>query len=168
MNGHYIRQLEPDELYKLAADYWPASATSTSEPYQRSILAIVQERLKYLGEIPVLTEFFFEEPSTASVAKLYNEPVDKKLKNIDKSELKNMLNSTLDALEDSDYSPGDIAKRLNPLLEQLHTKPGILFAAVRIAITGSASSPELFGTISVLGKKKVTKRLNEALKVLAR
>lgn len=166
MNGHYIRSLSADELSKLAIDFWPPSAKTAAEDYKQAILAIVQERLKYLAEIPELTSFFFEEPTPSEVSKLYHEPVDKQLKNIEPTLLAEMLKAAIKALEGSDYSREDIAKRLNELLEQLQTKPGILFAAIRIAITGTTSSPELFGTISVLGEEKVSKRLSEALKVL--
>lgn len=166
MNGHYIRDLKADELSALAQSYWPPAAGQTSSEYKQAILGLVQERLKYLAELPELTSFFFEEPTGDNVGELYANPVDKQLKNIDMPLITDMLRSSVKTLEGSDFSRNDVTERLNGLLRQLQTKPGVLFAVIRIAVTGTKSSPELFGTISVLGKEKVTKRLSEALRTL--
>lgn len=100
------------------------------------------------------------------VVKLYEAPVDKQLKSIDKASLADLLKSTIDKLHSSDFSESDISSRLNELLTRLDSKPGILFAAIRIAVTGTPSSPELFGTLSVLGKEKSLTRLQKALSTL--
>jgi len=119
-----------------------------------------------LAELPGLTSFFFEEPASGDVSELYANPVDKQLKGVGTPLIADMLRSSMKTLEDSNFGRDDVAKRLNELLRQLQTKPGILFAAIRIAVTGTKSSPGLFGTISVLGKEKVSKRLFEALTIL--
>jgi len=166
MNGHYIRGLKVTELSTLAQNYWPATAGPVSPEYKLAILELVQERLKYLAELPGLTSFFFEEPASGDVSELYANPVDKQLKGVGTPLIADMLRSSMKTLEDSNFGRDDVAKRLNELLRQLQTKPGILFAAIRIAVTGTKSSPGLFGTISVLGKEKVSKRLFEALTIL--
>jgi glutamyl-tRNA synthetase len=166
MNGHYIRDLKAAELSALAQSYWPPAARQASSEYKQAILELVQERLKYLAELPGLTGFFFGEPTSEDVKKLYANPVDKQLKNIAMPLIADMLRSSMETLESSNFKRDDIAERLNGLLRQLQTKPGILFAAIRIAVAGTKSSPELFGTISVLGKEKVTKRLSKALATL--
>ncbi|HEX5448384.1 MAG TPA: hypothetical protein VFW90_04290, partial [Candidatus Saccharimonadales bacterium] len=72
-----------------------------------------------------------------------------------------------DSLAESDFSEQDLADKLNGLLEKLNTKPGILFAAVRIAISGAQSSPQLFGTLRVLGQNKSLARLERAINALS-
>jgi glutamyl-tRNA synthetase len=166
INGHYIRELDHSRLSKLAEDFWPDIADSASLEYKNSVLNILQERLKHLSEIPSLSSFFFEEPKAGDVEKLYKDPVDKQLKSLPFEELSQLIKAAQGALDKSDFSRDDIAKRLNDLLQELNSKPGILFASIRIAVTGSVSSPELFGTISVLGREKVVKRLSGALKIL--
>ena len=52
MNGHYIRQKSLDELYEFSKDFWPASAENASEEYKKEVLGLVQERLKFLAELP--------------------------------------------------------------------------------------------------------------------
>lgn len=69
----------------------------------------------------------------------------------------------MQSLAQSDFSEADIKNRLNNLLQTLQVKPGLLFAALRIATTGSKNTPELFGTLAVIGKEKTTARLQKTL-----
>lgn len=166
LNGHYIRQLSPEQLAETARSFWPDTAQGADEGYKNRILTLVQERLKYFAELPELTGFFFSEPDESAVASLLKEPTDKQLAKVDRSEYPAMLNAVASQLADSDFSREDIARRLNGLLEKLNTKPGVLFALVRIAATGQRSSPELFGTLEVVGKEKTIGRLQKALSIL--
>lgn len=166
VNGHFIRQLEPDKLYGLSSGFWPPDASQAGESYKKAVNGLIQERLKYFAEIPVLTAFFFNEPDKKDVHDLFENPVDKQLKKIDKNEIKVMLQATEDELLSSDFSEDDIAAKLNGLLDKFGTKPRVLFAAVRIAVSGSPVSPQIFGTLRVLGKEKVIDRLRRAIAVL--
>jgi glutamyl-tRNA synthetase len=166
VNGHFIREKPLDGLSSISEPFWPAGAKDQPDSYKKAVLSLVQERLKFLGELPELTGFFFEEPSEKSVKELFENPADKQLKKSSKAELAKLLKSSVDVLKSSDFSHEDIADKLNRLLDELSTKPGILFAAIRIAVTGSAISPEIFGTLSVLGKEKSLARLEKAIALL--
>jgi glutamyl-tRNA synthetase len=74
-----------------------------------------------------------------------------------------MLQEAQKTLEASDFSLADLETRLNGLLEQLQTKPGILFSLVRIATTGAPASPGLFDTLHVLGKERSLARLRQVV-----
>jgi len=165
MNGHYIRELPLADLTKRAEDFWPPEAKQADEAYKSAILGLVQERLKYLAELPELTGFFFSEPDLTKVVALYIE--DKQLKSFHPSENQELIKAAIGALQSSDFSQEDIKNRLNKLLEELGSRPAILFSAIRIAVTGTQHSPELFGTLAVLGKDKSLERLQKALSALA-
>lgn len=166
MNGHYIRNLTLDELDKRAKDFWPAKAADAKPEYKKSVLALIQERLKRLSELSQLTIFFFEEPSSEVVVNFYKNPTDKQLIK-DPPDYKAFLGAVIDSLKDSDFSRADIQSRLNKLLSELATKPATLFPVIRIAVTGSSVSPELFGTLEVLGREESLKRLGNALAALS-
>lgn len=161
MNGHYIRELPIGELTERVKDFWPKQASSASEDYKKSVLALLQERLKYLAELAQLSEFFFNEPKTKQILKLYKEPVDKNLQK-NPPDYKNFLGAVIKELSGSDFSTTDTSTRLNKLLTSLKTKPAVLFPVIRIAIAGSRFSPEIFGTLSTLGKEESLKRLQKA------
>ncbi|MDO8591346.1 MAG: glutamate--tRNA ligase [bacterium] len=165
MNGQYIRAMSLKSLAKSSEGFWPEEAKNADPIYKTKVLGIVQERLKHLSELPDLTHFFFAEPATDQVLNLFNEPVDKQLKK-NPPDYKQYLDATTAELQTSDFSTEDIKDRLNKLLEKLKTKPAILFPIIRIAVTGSNISPEIFGTLSVLGKEKSLKRLQRAFESL--
>lgn len=159
MNGVYIRNLSLDELYKRAEGFWPANAQKANPAYRKKVLALVQERLKFLAELPELTNFFFEDlPVNPS---LWQD--NKQLSKIGASELKTLLQQAKEALEKSDFSQDDLTKHLNDLLEQTGQKPGILFSLIRIATTQAPASPGLAETLTVLGRETTMRRIDAML-----
>jgi glutamyl-tRNA synthetase len=167
VNGHFIRQMTPDELYERSEDFWGEPAAAAEPGYRKRVLGLIQERLKYLAELPELSWFFFEEPAKEDVRRMLVEPEDKQLKKLTPPEIKQLLEAASQSLSQSDFSLGDIEQRLNGLLDKLGSRPGILFAAIRVAVTGAKSSPPLAGTLEVLGKPKSLERLESAIALLA-
>jgi glutamyl-tRNA synthetase len=162
MNGAHIRELGLDELYARSEKFWPPEAAGYDEGYRKQVLGLVQERLKFLGELPELTRFFF-----------VNLPVDaqlienhKQLSKIPSHELKSWLEQARQSLEQSDFTPDNLNKRLNELLETTQQKPAVLFSLVRIATTQVPASPGLADTLAVLGRERSLKRLDEQLAAL--
>jgi glutamyl-tRNA synthetase len=166
VNGHFIRQMTPDELYERSEDFWGEPAAAAEPGYRKRVLGLIQERLKYLAELPELSWFFFEEPAKEDVRRMLVEPEDKQLKKLTPPEIKQLLEAASQSLSQSDFSLGDIEQRLNGLLDKLGSRPGILFAAIRVAVTGAKSSPPLAGTLEVLGKPKSLERLESAIALL--
>ncbi|MGH7241116.1 MAG: glutamate--tRNA ligase, partial [Candidatus Saccharimonadales bacterium] len=123
---------------------------------------LIQERLKFLAEIPALTGFFFED-----------QPIDmqlidgnKQLKKFTHDELKAWLSEAQTSLEASDFSIDDLTARLNQLLKTTGQKPGIIFSLVRIATTWAPASPSLAETLQVLCRETVLRRLSASLAAL--
>lgn len=166
MNGHYIRELPVEELSKRSEGFWPEQAKSSPEDYRLGVLQLVSERLKFFAELPELTNFFFTEPDEGRVRELYNYPPDKLLQKTDRQSFAPLLQAAISELEQSDFSREDITARLNGLLASQNSKPGIFFPLIRIALTGSQVSPELFGTLSIIGKERSMARLRKGLDIL--
>lgn len=162
MNGHYIRQLPLDDLYQKAADYWPPEAADYDDDYRKKVLALVQERLKYFAELPELTIFFFKD--LAVDPELISG--HKQLKKLSTDELKTLLQTAKNSIEQSDFSVADLHDRLNVLLEETGQKPAVLFSLIRIATTQAAASPQLADSLAVLGRERVLARIEEQLKEL--
>lgn len=159
MNGHFIRELSVDELYEKSKDFWPEEAKDASDKYKKQVLALVQERLKYLAELPELTIFFFTDlPVNMTLI-----GDNKYLGKLDRSELKKLLHAARTELAASDFTTDDLSQRLNELLESNQTKPGILFSLVRIATTQAPASPSLAETLAVIGKEISLRRIDATI-----
>lgn len=167
LNGAHIRALSLSELQARAEQYWPASAQGASETYKQIVLGLIQERLKVLADISVLSEFFFSEPLPDAVAALLNDDKNKQLKKLSNQQKKAILQAAYDSLSESDFSTADIDTRLNALLQKLETKPAILFSLVRIALSGAPFSPALFDSLAVVGKDTSLQRLSQAIDILS-
>lgn len=159
MNGTYIRNLTTDELFKRSQGFWPAEAESYDHEYKLAVLALVQERLKYLAELPELTSFFFKDlPVTPT---LWTE--HKQLKKLSNAEIKTLLEQGREVIVASDFTINDLTERLNRLLETTGQKPAVLFSIIRIATTQSPASPGLADTLAVLGKETSLRRIDAML-----
>ncbi|OGL31273.1 glutamate--tRNA ligase [Candidatus Saccharibacteria bacterium RIFCSPHIGHO2_12_FULL_41_12] len=159
LNGAHIRKLSLDDLYEKVAPFWPEEAKNADESYKKRVLTLVQERLKFFAELPELTRFFFIDlPINPELISTH-----KQLKNYEHSRLKELLETTLESLQQSDFSADDLKERLNKLLELTDEKPVALFSLIRIATTQAPASPELTGSLHTLGKDKSLSRINSQL-----
>ncbi len=177
-NGNYVRDLPIAELSRLAWDYLEgcgyfagsngaAARLEGIEPVERpareyfeASLALEQERIRRLSDLPGVISFFFRdkvEPDLKFLVARRQTP-----------------QATAAALAQvADWSDrNDVADQaltegyLRGLAEELGWKAGILFMPIRMAITGSRATPPLFATMAVLGSERVSSRLRAAVKLL--
>lgn len=155
MNGSLIRDLPADELFEHARDFWPPESSGAGDDYKHQVLALQQERLKYFGELPELSRFFFVDlPIDPSLISSH-----KQLKKYSPEQLKTMLEAAVASLEQSSFTTEDLQNRLNALLKETGEKPMVLFSLIRIATTQAPASPGLADTLHVLGKVISLRRL---------
>lgn len=159
MNGHYIRELPLDDLYRRVEDFWPPEAANSDEAYKKTVLALAQERLKYFSELPELTRFFFTDPPVTPELITTH----KQLKNYETPKLRSLLEAARTTLDASDFSAANLTERLNTLLEETGEKPVVLFSLIRIATTQAPASPALADTLAVLGRETSLRRLDQQL-----
>jgi glutamyl-tRNA synthetase len=162
LNGQHIRALSLDDLYLRTLDFWPEAAKVAPETHKKQVLALVQDRLKTLKDLPVLTSYFFEEPTIDW--SMVND--NKQLSKLSKDEITGLLETAKTALESSEYTPEALQDTLNSLLETTGQKPGILFSLIRIVVSWAPFSPALNDTLAVLGKDTVNARIQKALDTL--
>jgi glutamyl-tRNA synthetase len=161
MNGYFIRQMNLDDLYERTQSFLPPEAENTeyTDDYKKAVLGLAQERLKSFSELPELTRFFFKDL-----------PVDmelitshKQLKKLEVIELKQLLETSRNALAESSFSVDDLTAQLNNLLEVTSQKPAVLFSLIRIAVTQAPASPGLADTLALLGKDRALARIDALL-----
>lgn len=159
MNGHFIRELSLDELADRIEFFWPEAAKKAPESYKKQVLALAQDRIKTLRDLPELTSYFFEEP----VVNLTLITDNKQLKKLSNEEIINLLYSVKNAFEQiTDWVPETLQDCLNQLLETTGQKPGTLFSLIRVVTTWAPFSPQLNDTLALLGKDTTLARIDTA------
>jgi len=156
MNGQWMRKLSLDDLYVRIERYWPASAKDYDEAYKKRVLGLVQDRLKTLAELPMMTKYLFEEPVRNESLITDNKQL-KKYSSEDISHLLELVKSELESV--TEWDPEHIQDALNHLLETTGEKPGVLFSLIRIVTTWAPFSPQLNDTLALLGKEKTLARI---------
>lgn len=159
MNGQWIRQISLDDLYSRVAEFWPESANGADEQRKKYVLSLVQDRLKTLKDLPIMTEYFFTDPQPNWTMISEN----KQLKKLESGEVKSLLEKAVTAFSDAEFSPDSLQEALNQLLETTGQKPGTLFSLIRIAVSWAPFSPALNDTLTALGKDTVLQRLHVAI-----
>ena len=165
LNGQWIRRISLDDLYARVndGDFWPHSAHNADETYKHQVLALAQDRLKTLTDLPQLTSYFFEEPKIDKTLISNNKQL-KKLTDDERQQLLNQAHNNLSYI--TDWTSDDIQSTLNQLLAKTGQKPGILFSLIRIATTWAPFSPQLNDTLALIGKQKTLDRLKNAIDML--
>ncbi len=157
MNGQWIRRLSLDDLAERISAYWPASAADADDAYKKHVLSLVQDRLKTLAELGMMTKYFFEEP-------IRNDSLitdNKQLKKLSQQEISDLLKIVKNEFELLDeWSSESIQACLNQLIETTGQKPGILFSLIRIVTTWAPFSPQLGDTLALLGRDKTLSRID--------
>lgn len=163
LNGQHIRMLSLDDLFTRCDVFWSSEAIDADDTYKKRVLELVQDRLKTLAELPLLTSYFFAEPTVDPELITGN----KQLAKFDTSELAALLveaRESFSRLENFDAET--IQSTLNGLLETTGQKPGILFSLIRIAVSWAPFSPALHDTLAALGLEKTRARLDRAIEAL--
>ena len=159
MNGHFIRELSLDELADRIEFFWPEAAKKAPEAYKKQVLALAQDRIKTLRDLPELTSYFFEEPAVNLALITEN----KQLKKLSTEDIHDLLNSVKNAFEQiTEWTPGTLQDCLNQLLETTGQKPGTLFSLIRVVTTWAPFSPQLNDTLALLGKETTLARIDNA------
>lgn len=162
MNGEYIRKTDLDRLVELAIPYLEKANLLTKQTrYEelRKIIALEQERIKLLSEIPQLVDFFFLEQ-----VKFDEKAVDKVLKKEGIPDMLKIVKEKFSQINEADFKTEYLEKLARDIVEELKIKTNQLFHPIRVSVSGRTVGPGLFEMLEVLGKEKVLKRIEKVLK----
>ncbi len=161
INGKLLREMNLDRLLEVSRDFVGDLAAGTTDEYQKSVLSLVQERVKVLTELPELVDFFYKDSFSLPAAEL--------TKHFDAATAKAHLEAIrglLADIPDGAWSEAAIEQPIRKYVDSNELKAGQLFTIIRIAITGKTAAPGLFETLNVLGRERVLSRLDKAVKTL--
>jgi len=173
MNGYYIRQLTPPDLYRTVKEF---DATTNNEEYLSSpkrktlheafekfseeyvtqALVLEQERVKLLPEFASACDFFFEEEPEFDPAA--------REKWFSLEYVVNLFDFLITHLENkTTLTPEDCEKAITEATEKLGLeKRSMAIHPTRVALTGRTHGPGLFELMALLGPDRIRKRLERA------
>ena len=165
-NGQYIRKKSDGELKKLLIPYLENDGvisnpvTEEEEKIMDGMMPLVKERLRLLPDISNLVRFLFHDillPSGDVLVPKRLSP-EKTLLALKKA---NEMFETF-----ADRSDEENEEAFRDSAAKLDIKLGDMLMPLRVAITGSASSPPLFASIRLLGVLKSKERVGRAIALL--
>jgi glutamyl-tRNA synthetase len=121
-------------------------------------MPMVRERLPRLDAVGPMLDFVFiddiEPDASALVPKRWDEPTT--------AAALGTAADAIEALGELAFEADELEPALRALAEERGWKPGDLFMAVRVAITGRTATPPLFDTMVAIGFRRTLERLRDA------
>lgn len=122
-------------------------------------MPLIQERIKLLSEVPMLTDFFF----TSGTLQYTRELLLGKRLGAEPQRACEALQAVLDAAAAVPaWTALNLEAAIEPLTERLGLKKGDLYGLIRVAISGKTVAPPLFESMEVLGRERTLARLRDA------
>jgi glutamyl-tRNA synthetase len=147
MNGHYLRELELDDLHGRIEEF-------VGREVPRVAVEIAQEKMQTLADFWTLAAFLVERPQTDPAA------WDKVMKD----GAADRLGAAREALASVEpFDTAGVEKALRGVVEATGSKPKDVFQPVRVAIAGTTVSPGIFESVAALGQVEALTRIDDAL-----
>jgi len=173
MNGMYIRELNDADFVARALPFLesdlPASvARPLSKDYLMQIAPLMRERVKVFGGTPALGGVAAEEGIAEQAGFFFADDLEYDtnmllVKGMDKQKTASALRAARERLAGYAFEHDALEGTLRPLADELGVKTGMLFGAIRIAVTGRTAAPPLFQTMAVLGRDRCLRRIDSAI-----
>ena len=158
-NHQYIR-LRPDaELAPAVQQQAEAAGFDCSPEKAEKIVALLKGRVNFAREIFAEADTIFNAPTT------YDEVIAAAKWNDDAVRAVTAFRDALQAFE-GEFVADTIKHTLGDAMTQAGIKQGKIMQAMRLALTGSGTGPDLMLTMEIIGKQATIMRLDTALKTL--
>ncbi|HYN47937.1 MAG TPA: glutamate--tRNA ligase [Candidatus Nanopelagicales bacterium] len=168
LNGQWIRRLGDDDLVHrlepfLQAD-WAAGRIDRNPDRDeiRALLPLVRERIPVLGAIGDVVGFLFCDAVDLDPVLL----VPKRWERGTARAGLAAARRALDVLGVDGFTVDGLEVALRAVAESNAWKPGDLFMALRVALTGKTATPPLFPSMVALGRERTLERLDRAARAL--
>ena len=161
MNGMYIRSLATDDLANRILPFLTRAGLNADLATVGLITPLIQERLVKLSDAVEWTDFVFVDQLDYDRALL----IQKKMTAEQAQSVLARCFTALSALPTFDGASVEAALRAEQYESGLKGRQ--FFGTVRIAVSGKRVAPPLFGTLAVLGRDKVLRRIARAQELLA-
>lgn len=161
LNAEHLRSIELDELARRLVPYARKAGFAHATPERlRALAPILHERIRLLGDIATVADFFFVEPRAYDPAELIPQKGDAAMAANALRKAKEVLAAV------PDFSHDTLDAALRAAADELKVKAGQMFQPIRVAVCGRKNAPPLFETLEALGRDTVLARIDFALGIL--
>jgi glutamyl-tRNA synthetase len=161
LNAEHIRALDIDDLAPRLLPYaLQAGFTNATPEKLRAIAPLIRERIRLLGDVGAVADFFFTGPKTYNPAELIPKKGDAAMAAQALRKSKEVLSSV------PAFDHATLEAALRAAADELSVKAGQLFQPIRVAVCGRMNAPPLFETLEVLGRDAVLTRIEFALGIV--
>jgi glutamyl-tRNA synthetase len=147
MNGHYLREMDVDELQRRIEDF-------LGRKVPRVAVEIAQEKMQTLADFWPLAAFLVERQDIDPAA-WEKVMTDGAADRLDKAR------EALAAAEPFDTE--HVEQALRGVVDEAGVKPRDVFQPVRVAVAGTTVSPGIFESVAALGRDEALTRIDQAL-----
>jgi glutamyl-tRNA synthetase len=131
---------------------------SAVQQYVSRVIDLAGDRLRVYGDIFTVDEFFVADEALQLDQKNFEKRVLKVPAAVDLlRQVQQLLRST------ADFTAVPLHDLLQDFLQQRSLKPGDLFPALRLCVSGKAQGADLFRTLELLGRERVDSRMTMRL-----
>ncbi|KTD19642.1 glutamate--tRNA ligase [Legionella israelensis] len=156
LNQHYQRTDPPEEVAKALQWHFDMKGVDIRQgPFLKDLVPIQAERCKTLEEICKASMYFFQDEVEydENAVKKYLRPV-----------IYEPLKELYERLQQlSDWQRDLIQEVINDVSAKFDLNMAKVAQPLRVAVTGSSTSPSIDMTLTLLGRERVLTRLQEAL-----
>jgi glutamyl-tRNA synthetase len=154
INGEYIMKADAARLLpevKARLTSAGIDVSSRSDAYLAAVLDLYRVRVKTLGELPAMTDFFFKEDfAVEDEGRAHlDKPGARENVGLFAARLEPLAGFTHDALESA----------CRDLAAEKGLKAGVIIHPTRMAVSGKTKGAGLFEMMEILGKETVLKRM---------
>ncbi len=155
-----MRNLQVEDLAQRMKPFFEKAGYAADLDTLVKIAPIVQERLVTLDEAPELAGFFFKAEIVPAAEELVPAGMTRE-------QALDVARQSLAVLKAApELTPEAAEPPMRELVEKLGLKAGQVFGLLRVAVTGQKVSPPLFESMMIMGRERVLKQVEQAVRML--
>ncbi|MBN1898306.1 MAG: glutamate--tRNA ligase [Spirochaetes bacterium] len=165
LNNYYIQHLPLQEKVRLCLPFLIKSKLLTEKQADQNqdvlekIIDLLGPRIILLSDIIHLGDFFFKNR-----VEFTKEALDRIILKFNCSSLYAQILQSLPSI--ISWTKEEIIKTFEELSNRMDIKKKDFFQTIRVALTGSLTSPDLIGIMLILGKEKTISRFQQAINAI--
>jgi glutamyl-tRNA synthetase len=157
LNAEHIRALPKEDLAAQLLPFVEAAGFTAGLPRMLQITPLVQERIKLLGDVNTVADFFFlPELPPYDPAELIPQKGDAAM-------ALTALTRGREILAAAEFTHAALDAVLRAGAQEMKIKAGQMFQPIRVAVCGRKNAPPLFETLEVLGRDTCLNRIDQAI-----